>query len=157
VKKLIVLVLFALSISFATPANADSPHWLAGPTSATLEADWSLTVDFALAGLGNTLVDTEVDVTANATAMWECRTKSGNTPKDPKKTVVAGPVVAGGLFANDGNGNVSGTLVLYPPAVDSGFCPGGQVETLTSAIYQHVTLRNVFAGLYFLGDFSTSL
>jgi hypothetical protein len=157
VKKLIVFALFALGISFAATANADSPHWIAGAIHATLETDWSLTVDFTIAGLGNTLVDTEVDVTADATAVWECRTKSGNTPKDPKKTVVAGPVVAGGFFANDGNGNVSGTLVLYPPAVDPGFCPGGQVETLTSAAYQRVTLRNILAGLYFLGDFSASL
>jgi hypothetical protein len=127
----------------ASPALAAAPHFVradaAGPN-----ADGTLTVNFKIAGLGDT-VTTTVTASADATALYACQNRGGNFPEDPNKQQVSGPVSASGEFTSGKNGQITDSLTLSPPPSTLD-CPGGQRVVLASVSYTNVAVSEPNAG-----------
>jgi hypothetical protein len=127
----------------ASPAFAAAPHFVRASASGP-NADGTLTVDFKIAGLGDT-VTTTVTASADATALYACKNRGGNFPEDPKKEEVSGPVSASGEFTSGKNGQITGSLTLSPPASTLD-CPSGQRVVLANVTYTNVAVSEPNAG-----------
>ena len=127
----------------ASPALAAAPHFVRADASGP-NADGTLTVNFKIAGLGDT-VTTTVTASADATALYACQNRGGNFPEDPKKQQVSGPVSASGEFTSGKNGQITGSLTLSPPASTLD-CPSGQRVVLASVSYTNVAVSEPNAG-----------
>jgi hypothetical protein len=140
----ILIATAALVVTLALAAvAAAAPHF--NRASATgPDASGNLTVDFKIAGLGDT-VTTTVTATADATAEYVCVNRGGNVPSDPKKQQVSGPVSASGEFTSGKNGSITDSLTLMPPPSTLD-CPGGQREVLASVSYTNVAVSEPNAG-----------
>ena len=125
------------ALALAAVAIAANPHFLRASANGP-NNQGNLVVSFKIAGLGDNVTIT-VTTTADATAIFACRNNGGNFPSDPKKTSVSGPVSATGDFTSGRNGQVSGQLVLNPPA-SSLTCPGGQKRVVVSVNYSNVSV-----------------
>ena len=139
-KRLVFLILAALTLVLGTalPAQAASPHFIRA--SGTLNADGSLTVNFKEAGLG-TNQNIDYVLSADATATYVCVNKGGANPSAQNKTTVAGPVSASGTFNSGKNGQVTASLTVQPPPSDIS-CPPGQRLELASVSYTDVLLTD---------------
>lgn len=138
-----VLVAAAALTLAASPALAAAPHFVRADASGP-NADGTLTVNFKIAGLGDT-VTTTVTASADATALYACQNRGGNFPEDPKKQQVSGPVSASGEFTSGKNGQITGSLTLSPPASTLD-CPSGQRVVLASVSYTNVAVSEPNAG-----------
>lgn len=124
----ILVVPFLLLVAVAVPAQADSPHYIKGPT-ATVQ-DNSLTVSWKAAGLGNTVTSANFELTGTVTTTAQCFTKSGNPVNGVPKTETNN-VDATGTFAVR-NGQTTGSLSVSPLSTLT--CTGNQhVEILSSS------------------------
>jgi hypothetical protein len=130
-------IALAAVLLLAAPANAASPHFVRASASGP-SATGQLTVNFKIAGLGDT-VTTTVTASADATAVYACRNNGGNFPSDPKKQEVSGPVSNSGQFTSGKNGQITGSLTLSPPASNLS-CPPGQSRVLVSVSYTNVAV-----------------
>jgi hypothetical protein len=139
----LTIAALAAMLAFAAVAVAAAPHFVRADASGP-NADGTLTVNFKIAGLGDT-VTTTVTASADATALYACQNRGGNFPEDPKKQVVSGPVSASGEFTSGKNGQITGTLTLEPPASTLD-CPGGQRVVLASVSYTNVAVSEPAAG-----------
>jgi hypothetical protein len=138
------IALLALLLTAAIPAAvafADSPNFKSATASGP-DANGNLTVNFRETGLGNTGDPVNYTATANGNALYACQNNGGNFPSDPKKQSATGPVSKSGTFPSGKNGNVTGSLVLNPPASTLN-CPGGQHAVLANVTYTNVTLCDV--------------
>jgi hypothetical protein len=130
----------------AAVALAASPHF--NKTSAT-QSGSSVTVSFKASGLGN-VSEANFSLSATATAVYGCFTKSGHHPSDTKKEGPSTATVSGTFPVR--NGTTSGSLTLTPPASTLS-CPNGQHVELMSGSYENVTLSGEGISASF-GDFS---
>jgi hypothetical protein len=138
------IALFVLLLVVAIPAAvalADSPNFKSATASGP-DANGNLTVNFRETGLGNTGNPVNYTATANGDALYACQNGGGNFPSDPKKQSATGPVSKSGTFPSGKNGNVTGSLVLNPPASTLN-CPGGQHAVLANVTYTNVRLCDV--------------
>jgi len=141
-KKLIAL-LAALLASFvvaggvvSSPALADSPHYVQGPT-ATVDGN-SLVVSWKAAGLGNTVTSVDFSLTGTVTTTSQCFTKSGNPVNGvPKSETI--DVNATGTFPVR-NGQTTGSLTIAP------------ISTLQCTGNQHVVILSASFDLTLTGD-----
>jgi hypothetical protein len=127
----------------ASPALAAAPHFVRADANGP-NADGTLTINFKIAGLGDT-VTTTVTASADATALYACQNRGGNFPEDPKKQQVSGPVSTSGEFTSGKNGQITGSLTLSPPASTLD-CPSGQRVVLASVSYTNVAVSEPNAG-----------
>lgn len=153
----LLAVVAASLLGFATPALAANPHFIGGQTgNCVVGAAGSLTCDFKIAGLGDT-VTTTVKLTANATAIYACKNNGGNFPSDPKKQEVNGPVSNSDQFTSGKNGQIDADISVSPPPATIS-CPPGQNLVLVKVTYTNVALFQPDAGTFNVsGTFSKVL
>jgi hypothetical protein len=147
-RMLFILAALCAAAAITVPAAlAQNEHFVR--TSASLNANGTLTVSFKEAGLGTNQLITYV-ATADATATYVCVNRGGGNPSASNKTTVAGPVSATGTFSSGKNGSVTAALTLSPPPSDIS-CPPGQSLQLASVSYTNVaitdTTNNVSAAI----------
>ena len=130
-----VLATVALTASAVAAVDAFLKFDAKGPND-----DGSLTTDFKIGGLGRNVTIT-LTASANATAVYACQNSSGNFPSDPKKQVLAGPVIASGGMGSGKNGAITGSLNISPPATTLD-CPGGQHPVLAFVSYEDVAISS---------------
>ena len=134
-KRMITLVTSLFAALFVTvgiaasPALADSPHYVQGPT-ATVEGN-SLTVSWKAAGLGNTVTSVDFALTGTVTTTSQCFTKSGNPVNGvPKSETIA--VNATGTFPVR-NGQTTGSFTISPLTTLQ--CTGNHTVVILSAAF----------------------
>ena len=115
--------------AFSTPALADSPHYVQGPT-VTVGSN-SLTVSWKAAGLGNTVTSADFNLSGSVTTTSQCYTKSGNPVNGVPKTETTN-VDTSGTFAVH-NGQTTGSLTVAPLSTLQ--CTGNQHVVILSASY----------------------
>jgi hypothetical protein len=122
--------------ALSSPALADSPHYVQGPT-ATVSGN-SLTVSWKAAGLGNTVTSVDFTLTGTITTTSQCFTKSGNPVNGVPKSETIN-VNATGTFPVR-NGQTTGTLTVSP------------ISTLQCTGNQHVVILDASFDLTLTGD-----
>ena len=131
-------MMLAAAVWAASPALADSPHFISASATAS---GTNLIVSWKEAGLGtNTL--TSYTTTADATATFVCVNGGNKNPSAANKTTVNGPVSASGTFPSGKNGNVTASLTLTPPGPGTFSCPSGQKLETAQVTYTNVTLTD---------------
>jgi hypothetical protein len=150
---LAVCLAFGLSVAFASPALATSPHFI--NATAHLSGN-NLVVDFKEAGLGTNQLITYV-ASANATATYVCVNNGGGNPSAQNKTTVSGPVSATGTFNSGKNGQVTASLTINPPGPGGFSCPPGQSLEIAQVTYTNVSVADTTNGIVepIPGTFST--
>ena len=133
-RKLITLIaaLFAALVVTAvgtSPALADSPHYVQGPT-ATVQ-DNSLVVAWKAAGLGNTVTSVDFALTGTVTTTAQCFTKSGNPVSGVPKTETTAVNATGSFPVR--NGQTTGSLTVSPLSTLE--CTGNQHVVILSAAF----------------------
>jgi hypothetical protein len=130
-KRLLVvpLIVAAALVMVAGVAQADSPHYIKGPT-ATAEGN-SLVVSWKAAGLGNTVTSVDFHLTGTVTTTAQCFTKSGNPVNGVPKTETNN-VNATGTFPVR-NGQVTGSITISPLSTLT--CTGNQHVVILSAAF----------------------
>jgi hypothetical protein len=156
-KRLLTLLgvpaLLLVGLAFASPAYADSPHFVSA--SAALNGQ-NLVVSWKEAGLGtNQLIDYVAAGSASAT--FVCVNKGGGNPSASNKTTVNGPVGATGTFSSGKNGQVTASLTLEPPGPGGFSCPAGQSLQVAEVSYTGVSISDTTNGVTksISGTFST--
>jgi len=132
----ILVVPFLLLVAVAVPAQADSPHYIKGPT-ATVQGN-SLTVSWKAAGLGNTVTSADFALDGTVTTTAQCFTKSGNPVNGVPKSEVVNVNVQGTFPVR--NGQTTGSLTVSP------------LSTLTCTGNQHVVILSVSFNLTLTGN-----
>jgi hypothetical protein len=122
--------------ALSTPALADSPHYVQGPT-ATVSGN-SLTVSWKAAGLGNTVTSVDFALTGTISTTSQCFTKSGNPVNGVPKSETIN-VNATGTFPVR-NGQTTGSLTVSP------------ISTLQCTGNQHVVILSASFDLTLTGD-----
>ena len=122
--------------ALSSPALADSPHYVQGPTAAV--SGNSLTVSWKAAGLGNTVTSVDFALTGTITTTSQCFTKSGNPVNGVPKSETIN-VNATGTFPVR-NGQTTGTLTVSP------------ISTLQCTGNQHVVILDASFDLTLTGD-----
>jgi hypothetical protein len=130
-RKLITLVasLFAaltMLAVWASPAMADSPHYVKGPT-ATVQGN-SLVVSWKAAGLGNTVTSVDFSLTGTVTTTSQCFTKSGNPVQGVPKSETTNVNETGTFPVR--NGQTTGSLTVEPLSTLD--CTGNQQVRILS-------------------------
>lgn len=134
---------FVAVSAVAAVALAAAAHFIRADASGP-DASGSLTVNFKIAGLGDT-VTTTVTASADATAVYACMNNGGNFPSDPRKQEVSGPVSDSGDFTSGRNGQITASLTLSPPPSTLD-CPPGQHAVLVSVTYTDDAVSEPNAG-----------
>jgi hypothetical protein len=140
----IVLVLAALACT-AGIVWAVNPHFI-GRAIATLLQNGDLQVSWKEAGLGNNQ-NIDYELSADATATFDCVNNGGQCPNAANKTTVSGPVSATGTFNSGQNGQITGSLTASAPGAGDFTCPSGQTLTLSVVSYSNITLEDVTNGI----------
>jgi hypothetical protein len=133
---LVPLLVAAAVVMFAGVAQADSPHYIKGPT-ATVSGN-SLTVSWKAAGLGNTATTANFALTGTANVSSQCFTKSGNPVNGVPKSETVDVNVTGTFPVR--NGQTTGSLTVSP------------LSTLTCTGNQHVVILSVSFDLTLTGN-----
>ncbi len=136
--------LFAAALGLtAQAALADSPsfHYANASVSTSTGA---LSVDFKLTGLG-TATTADINLTADASATYQCWNNGGKHPKAGNKTTVQGPLAKGGTFPVR-NGQVTATITAGPLSQGSFTCPSGQSLYLEGVSYSNITISTTEGG-----------
>jgi hypothetical protein len=133
-RKLITLVasLFAaltMLAVWASPAMADSPHYVKGPT-ATVQGN-SLVVSWKAAGLGNTVTSVDFNLTGTVTTTSQCFTKSGNPVQGQPKSETTNVNETGTFPVR--NGQTTGSLTVEPLSTLK--CTGNQEVRILSVAF----------------------
>jgi hypothetical protein len=133
-----LLFIMAMSMSVVVLATSASFHF-ANASASGLQ----LVVTFKETGLGNTgFQSVTIDVTADATATYQCFNGGGNHPKAGNKTTVSGPVSGGGNFPVS-NGQTTGAITVSLPGPGSFSCPSGQNLVLESGTFANIIITDV--------------
>jgi hypothetical protein len=141
-----VLTATVASLALATgPAIAGgNPHFIKPSVSLS---GVNLTVTFKEAGLASGSVET-VQASASYTAIFQCVNGGGKNPSAANKSEESGDATASGSFAADKNGNISGSLTITAPTVNTNalVCPGGQKEQLSQLTWSGIELNDLTSG-----------
>lgn len=150
-KKLFMLLISLLTgLVVATgaatsPALADSPHYITGPT-ATVSGN-SLTVSWKAAGLGNTVTSVDFNLSGTINTTSQCYTKSGNPVNGvPKSETIQ--VDTSGTFPVR-NGQTTGSLTVSPISTLS--CTGNQEVRILSASYDLTLTGDSLPAVHLVG------
>jgi hypothetical protein len=122
--------------AMSSPALADSPHYVQGPTATV--SGYSLTVSWKAAGLGNTVTSVDFALTGTINTTSQCFTKSGNPVNGVPKSETIN-VNATGTFPVR-NGQTTGSLTVSP------------ISTLQCTGNQHVVILSASFDLTLTGD-----
>ena len=138
---ILTLTIIALSSFMATTVQADSPHFVRGPTASLDTQTGDYCVTFKEAGLGN-LPITYVITAQTADFTFQCFTRHGNEPQgDPNHISVSN--LSAQTTIQPHNGQITGTLCLSPQQ-DGAHCQGrGLVLKLIHVAYLNVQLCDV--------------
>ena len=137
----IATIAAGLSTYTITPALAISPHFTSA--TATVNNNGQLVVTWKEAGLGNNQ-NINYELTAQASASYECLNKPGKNPSAANKEEVTAPVGATGTFNSGKNGQITGSFTVNPPpSTDALKCGAGQTATLVSVTYTNIQLKDV--------------
>ncbi len=118
----------------ATPAFADSPHFLYADNSVS-SSTGALTTSFKDAGLGTGTTSIQITLTvANATAVYQCFNNGGNHPKAGNKETVSTSLSTTGNFPVR-HGQTTASLTVGPPSPGDFSCPSGQSLFLQEVTY----------------------
>jgi len=129
---------FAMIGLTATPAFADSPHFLYADNSIGSNTG-ALTTSFKDAGLGTGTTSIKITLSvANATAVYQCFNNGGNHPKAGNKETVSTSLTTTGSFPVR-HGQTTASLTVGPPSPGDFSCPSGQ-----SLFLQEVTYSGTF-------------
>jgi hypothetical protein len=140
-----LVVVGVLTLGVAAFASA---HFMS--TSASVNSNGALVVNWDEAGLGNGNID--YTVTADATATYACINGGGNHPKAANKETFNADVSGGGSFQSK-NGRVRASLTAGPLSAGTFSCPGGQRLVLASVSYSNIVLTDTTNGVSVnLGD-----
>jgi len=118
----------------ATPASADSPHFLYADNSVS-SSTGALTTSFKDAGLGTGTTSIQITLTvADATAVYQCFNNGGNHPKAGNKETVSTSLSTTGDFPVR-HGQTTASLTVGPPSPGDFSCPSGQSLFLQEVTY----------------------
>jgi hypothetical protein len=118
----------------ATPAFADSPHFLYADNSVS-SSTGALTTSFKDAGLGTGTTSIQITLTVdNATAVYQCFNNGGNHPKAGNKETVSTSLSTTGNFPVR-HGQTTASLTVGPPSPGDFSCPSGQSLFLQEVTY----------------------
>jgi len=118
----------------ATPAFADSPHFLYADNSVS-SSTGALTTSFKDAGLGTGTTSIQITLTVdNATAVYQCFNNGGNHPKAGNKETVSTSLSTTGSFPVR-HGQTTASLTVGPPSPGDFSCPSGQSLFLQEVTY----------------------
>ena len=140
-----VLAILALSVSIAL---ANSPHFISAGTASILTSGPNVgayqVANFKEAGLGNTMPNESITLSATANATYACINGGCNHPKATNKQSVTGQVTKTGSFPIR-NGSTTGTLSAGPPPAGpfSPPCSPPQTVALVSVSYTNVVLTGL--------------
>jgi hypothetical protein len=130
------LALVAAVTFAATPAQAQSPRFIKGPTSSLDSTSGDFCVAFKEAGLGNTPVT--FTITAQATFTFQCFTRNGNQPQGAPNSVSFSDFSTQTTLTPR-NGQITGSLCLMPEQGAAACQGNGLVLKLIAVDYQNVT------------------
>ena len=134
------IVASALLLMAPMLAAAVNPHFVRGPTLVK-NADFSITVSFKAAGLGNVVTDIFL-TSSGGVADLQCVNPGGKDP--PPKRVDFGPLQGETVTVQPRNGQVTATVSLGPPSLPgaSELCPNPNWSVRTiSVTYDNVVLH----------------
>lgn len=118
------------------PVAAANPHFIYADGN---ESGGTLTVDFKVAGLGNSQFDT-ITLSGHVTADWYCINRANKQPPGLYRTDE--DVTVSGTFRSDRNGSITGTIQAHPTPP---LCPRGMRETvLVDATWTNAMLRDSY-------------
>ena len=118
----------------ATPASADSPHFLYADNTVS-SSTGALTTSFKDAGLGTGTTSIQITLTVeNATAVYQCFNNGGNHPKAGNKETVSTSLSTTGNFPVR-HGQTTASLTVGPPSPGDFSCPSGQSLFLQEVTY----------------------
>ena len=118
----------------ATPASADSPHFLYADNTVS-SSTGALTTSFKDAGLGTGTTSIQITLTVeNATAVYQCFNNGGNHPKAGNKETVSTSLSTTGDFPVR-HGQTTASLTVGPPSPGDFSCPSGQSLFLQEVTY----------------------
>jgi hypothetical protein len=149
-KRTAITLMFLLLLTSVAigPSSAQSSgaHFQRSSVKAAIQNNGDLTVSWVEAGLGN--LNVNYTLTADFTATYFCRSKSGSIPNAANKTTTGGPVTSNGSFEPK-NGKVSASLTLSPdkPSSDPPTCGNGQSLDLQSITYTNCVLTDTSNGI----------
>ena len=127
-----IAVVLALLVSAfvvtALPASAVAAKFF--DTSASVNNNGSLTVNFDERGLGNGNID--YTLTADVDATYACINGGGKNPSAANKRTISSEVSTSGSFQSK-NGRVVASLTTSAPTAGDFTCPPGQRLVLASA------------------------
>jgi hypothetical protein len=131
----VVLMSAVFGVSMAaTPAFADSPHFLFADNSVS-GSTGALTTSFKDAGLGTGTTSIQITLTVdNATAVYQCFNNGGNHPKAGNKETVSTSLSTTGEFPVR-HGQTTASLTVGPPDPGDFSCPSGQSLFLQEVTY----------------------
>jgi hypothetical protein len=138
----LALIAAAFGVTFAaTPAFADSPHFLFANNSVS-SSTGALTTSFKDAGLGTGTSSIQITLSVgNATAVYQCFNNGGNHPKAGNKETVSTSLSTTGTFPVR-NGQTTGSLTVGPPSQGDFSCPSGQSLFLQEVTYSGITVSD---------------
>jgi hypothetical protein len=127
-------------------AFAGNPHFIKNLTSLSLDGA-DLVVSFKEAGLPSGAVET-VELKVQEAITYECVNGGGKNPSASNKHTFATSQETSGQFTANQNGEILGSLELFPASAASlGFaCPNGQTVTLVSVSYSDIELVDETSG-----------
>ena len=112
-------------------------------TSASVNNDGSLTVNFDERGLGNGNID--YTLTADVDATFACINGGGKNPSAANKRTISSEVSTSGSFESK-NGRVVASLTTSAPTAGDFACPNGQRLVLASVSYTNIVLTDTTNG-----------
>jgi hypothetical protein len=138
----LVSAVFGVSMAaVATPANADSPHFLFADNTINTNTG-ALTTSFKDAGLGTGGTSIQITVSVdNATAVYQCFNRGGNHPQAGNKETVSTSLDTTGTFPVR-HGQTTGSLTVGPPDPGGFGCPGGQTLFLQEVTYSGISVSD---------------
>lgn len=136
----LVTAFFAMAIPAAL-ADSASFHY----ANASVSSTGALSVSFKLTGLGTGVSSVEIDLTAGASATYQCWNNGGKHPKAGNKENVQGPLAVPATF-DVSHGQVTATITGGPLGAGSFACPAGQTLYLEAVGYSTIGLATAGTG-----------
>lgn len=144
---ILTLTMIALSSFMATTVQADSPHFIRGPTASLDSSTGDYCVSFKEAGLGNNPI-TYTLTAGTETFTFQCFTRHGNEPQgDPNNVSFSDDSVSTTITPH--NGQITASICLDPQRGDAGCQGGGLILKLIHVLYADVTFCDVTNNICF--------
>ena len=136
----LVTAFFAMAIPAAW-ADSASFHY----ANASVTSTGALSVSFKLTGLGTGVSSVQIELTAAASATYQCWNNGGKHPKAGNKEDVNGPLAVPQTFPVS-HGQVTATITGGPLSQGSFTCPSGQSLFLEAVSYSNIGVQTAGSG-----------